>query len=741
MVKKIPLSFRVGFAPAADAVPEEFVPASVPGNAQLDWANAHGYPDYRFADNFRLFSWMEDVFWVYKARIPATEVSGDERVFFTTAGIDYEFEILADGERLLYQEGMFTPVDLDLTAYVKSGTELTVVVYPAPKIPGLPADRSQAAASVKPPVSYGWDWHPRLIPSGLYEEVRLEVRPASFIRDAETRYLLTDGYRKADLTVDVSLSRPGGRVRWTLLDKKGEAVLCEERPGEESLSFSLKLPEVELWWPNEFGEQTLYTAVTELFDPLGNKLDEKRQRIGFKDLELKMHPRAGMDAETFPKGRNHAPVQMMVNGRRIFAKGSNWVHPEIFIGTITRETYEKQIELAKEAHFNLFRVWGGGIVNKESFFDLCDEKGILVWQEFPLACNNYVGTPHYLKILDRESESIIRRVRRHVSLAIWCGGNELFNDWSGMDEQSLALRLLASNCYRMDPMRPYMNTSPLFGMGHGNYVFRYPDGRDVYEVMPSCRRSAYTEFGCPGMSDPDILRSIIPGEELFPPKPGGAYEAHHAFGAWEGNTWLCPETVEYYFGESRTLEELVERTQFLQARGYVAIFEEARRQWPVSSMSLNWCYNEPWPSAANNNLLSYGGRPKPAYYAVKESCRPQMVSARVRKFLWKKGELFTAELFLLNDLFDALPAQRVRAVLRLPDGERELCLWNAPETAPTSHQEGPAAILRLGDYADCTLTLSVEAEGRPELSSVYEFLYRNPEHGKEKSEGAAALNQ
>ncbi len=739
MYETLPLSFRVGFSAGSDIAPEETVPAAVPGNAQLDWANAHEYPPYAFADNFKEFSWMEDVYWIYKAEIPATEIPDGKRVFLATAGIDYEFDVYADGEKLLYQEGMFTPVELDVTPYVKKGFTLTISVYPAPKIPGRPADRTQAAASVKPPVSYGWDWHPRLIPSGLYEEVRLEVRPVAHIRDFETRYLLTDGYRNAEINADVRVSQAGGTVRWTLLDRSGAVAARKEFPAEEENTAAAVLRDVDLWWPNEQGEQALYTSVAELFSAGGEKLDEKRQRIGFRDVELKMHPRAGIDAETFPKGRNHAPIQLMINGRRIFCKGSNWVHPEIFIGTITRETYEKQLDLAKDAHFNLLRIWGGGIVNKESFFELCDEKGILVWQEFPLACNNYEGTPHYLAVLDRESQSIIRRLRGHASLAIWCGGNELFNDWSGMDDQSLALRLLASNCFRMDPMRPFIPTSPLFGMAHGNYVFRYPDGRDVYEVMPERHNSAYTEFGSPGMSDVDILRTIIPEEELFPPKPGGAYEAHHAFGAWAGDTWLCPSTAEYYFGESKDLEELVERTQFLQARGYVAIFEEARRQWPVCSMSLNWCYNEPWPSAANNNLISYGGRPKPAYYAVKESCRPQMASARVRRFLWKKGDLFSAELFLLNDLPETLPALRVKAFLTLPDGRRELCVWNAPEVGPTGNRQGPAAVFRLGDYADCTLTLTVEVEDRPELSSQYEFLYRNPGH--KKPDESKALNQ
>ena len=137
-----------------------------------------------------------------------------------------------------------------------------------------------------------------------------------------------------------------------------------------------------------------------------------------------------------------APAQIELNGRKIFAKGSNWVNPEIFPGTITEKRYEELLSLALQAHFNMLRSWGGGIINKDAFFELCDRMGILVWQEFPLACNCYPDTSRYLKVLEQEATSIIRRLRKHACLAIWCGGNELFNNWSGMTSQSLPLRLL-----------------------------------------------------------------------------------------------------------------------------------------------------------------------------------------------------------------------------------------------------------------------------------------------------------
>ena len=177
---------------------------------------------------------------------------------------------------------------------------------------------------------------------------------------------------------------------------------------------------------------------------------------------------------------------------------------------------------------NLLRVWGGGIVNKEAFYEQCDELGLMVWQEFPLACNNYEGTPAYLRVLDQESKSIISRVRRHASHVIWCGGNELFNNWSGMTEQSLALRLLNRNCFDMDPGTPFLMTSPVMGMGHGHYRFS-SDGVEVYKWMSEAANTAYTEFGCPGPASADYLRGFIPPRRAFSASAGRLLEGTSCF--------------------------------------------------------------------------------------------------------------------------------------------------------------------------------------------------------------------
>jgi len=300
-----------------------------------------------------------------------------------------------------------------------------------------------------------------------------------------------------------------------------------------------------------------------------------------------MNEGAWSEPKGFPKTRSAAPAQIELNGRRIFAKGSNWVCPELFPGTVGEERCKELIDIAVATNFNILRSWGGGIVNKDCFFEYCDRRGILVWQEFPLACNCYPDDPHYLATLEQEATAIIRRLRRHPSLAIWCGGNELFNNWSGMTDQSLALRLLNALCYRLSPEIPFNATSPLNGMAHGNYLF-YWEGRDIFQLINDSHFTAYTEFGVPGISPREVLEKIIPPEELFPPRPGTAWEEHHAFGAWDGSpaTWLGEPTIERYFGRAQTLDQLIERSSLMQGEGYKAVFEEARRQKPYQEKTM-----------------------------------------------------------------------------------------------------------------------------------------------------------
>ena len=637
---------------------------------------------------------------------------------------------------------MFTPVNLDLTDKLQESNILIVKVFPAPKAAPKPASRAQSANSVKPAVSYGWDWHPRLIPLGIWDETYLEVLPSSFVDDIQVNYQLNNEFSKADINLAFKgRNLQGSLFVWQLKDKNG-VIVSKTNGIIDSDDFRSKatLESPNLWWPHDNGESYLYTSVFQLFDNAGEIIQTKTSRIGFRRVKLVMNTGAWDEPSTFPKTRSVPPVQLEINGRKIFCKGTNWVNPEIFPGIISREKYLQLLTLAKEANFNILRVWGGGIVNKESFFDLCDEMGILVWQEFPLACNNYPDDPHYLQILKQESASIINRVKKHPSLALWCGGNELYNNWSGMTEQSLPLRLLNSQCLELDPTTPFIPTSPLMGMGHGNYVFRdRVTGEEVFQEMAKSNFTAYTEFGMPAPASVEILKTIIPKEELWPPKPGTSWESHHAYNAWYDSTWLCQDITEDYFGKSGSLEVLVANGQLLQGEGYKCIFEEARRQKPYCSMALNWCYDEPWPTAANNSIVSYPDIPKPGFYAVKNACRPVLSSAKFSKFKWTEGETFFADIWMLNDFYRDIPSGKVSVKIVADGKELSLLKWEFPELKANINQAGPTVRCILPAWKADRFKVILEVEGHPEYNSEYTLAYQLlPNHQEEK---ISILNQ
>ena len=724
---KRPLVWTVGPTKSPDVPPERLVPATVPGAVQLDWARAEGWGDPHFGENWRAYKWMEDVLWVYRATLALDDVSDDRRVFFVCGGIDYRFQIRLGGERVLEQEGMFTPVEIDLSGRARTGDVLEVVVFPVPKSHPEPVDRTQANASCKPAVSYGWDFHPRLVPSGIWLDTHLEVRPRARLTGAEVRYRLDDDLKRAEASLEYGVSEAVGQVRWILADPEGTEVLSRTASLADGGVGVLagEVDPVRLWWPNGHGAPEMYRSTVELLDRRGEVTDRRESRVGFRRVRLVMNEGTWDEPgpDDFPKSRSHPPITLEVNGRRIFAKGANWVCPDIFPGRVPAGRYRSLLGRARDAHLNLIRCWGGAIVPPEAFHDACDDLGLMVWQDFPLGCNRYEGTPEYLAVLDQESRSIIRRLRAHPSLAVWCGGNELFNAWSGMTDQDLPIRLLNRNCYDLDPERPFIPTAPIDGMAHGHYVFRDRRGDEVFQILARASATAYTEFGCPAPADVEVLKETLPEEELFPPRPGTSWETHHAFGAWAPNSHLLLDVIEDYFGPTETLERLVERGQLLQSEGLKCLFEEARRQKPRASMALNWCFSEPWPAAANLSLVGWPDRPRPALAAVGRSCRPVLASARLARFRWREGDSFEPELWLLNDTPEELPAGRVEAVLELDGREIPLLAWDHPEVPANRNLAGPTARCVLPGGGEGRMTLRLRCPRSPDRDSEYVLLF------------------
>jgi len=727
------LLWKLGYKTDPGADKMKWTGAKIPGAIQLDIAAAEGYADYRYGDNWRDYLWMEDSQFTYRTEFKKPPLKTGERLFFFSAGIEYAFEISINHHTLLKQEGMFTRVELDVSDYLQDTNMLEIQIFPVPKAHPLPADRTQAAQSVKPAVGYGWDWHPRLIPLGIWNDTGLVICHAERVSDARISYRLTDDFRRADINAQVTGSNlRGKKVMWKISDSNGRSLKEKLQTAESDvLTMEVTLDDPQLWWPHDHGVPYLYQSEIFMENDPSSPI---KSRIGFRRIRLVMNEGAWDEPQQFPKSRSVAPAQLEINGRKIFLKGSNWVHPEIFPGSITEKRTGELTDRAVEANFNILRIWGGGIVNKDSFYRQCDEKGLLVWQEFPLACNNYEDSDHYLAILEQEARSIIWRVSQHPSLALWSGGNELFNAWSGMTDQSLALRLLNSLCLELDPQTPFIATSPLEGMGHGYYAFREMDtGEEVFEIMNRSKCTAYTEFGIPSPSFVEVIRQAIPEEELWPPKPGGSWESHHGFNAWLGDTWLMQELIEDYFGPSENLESLVRNGQILQSEGLKAIYEAARRQKPYCSMAINWCFNEPWPAAAGTSIINYPNLPKPAFSDVKQACRPVLGSAAIRKMTWREGELFESDIWLLNDHHEMVEPGTMIISIKAGNKTIELLRWDFPAASPNKNIPGPIVRFILPAWDRDNFTLKIDVSGKPGLGSEYFLCYQKNEDTVEKT--------
>ena len=718
----------------------EWRAAIVPGAVQLDMSRGTAYENPFFGENWKEYRWMETEHFLYRASFADPRTAPGQVCRFLCGGIDYRFEIILNGRRLLAQEGMFRPIDLTLDEHLASENTLEVLIFPSPTGGFTECDRRQASRSVKPAVSYGWDWHPRLIPAGIWQEAGLVVSPASHLRGVSWQVGLNDALDEGHLECAVEgRALAGCRLDVEIRDPAGVTLVKEALvPGADRAAWLGRVAGPALWWPHDHGAQPLYTATVRLLSADGRELDSRSRRLGFRRVQLLMNEGAWSEPAGFPKGRSPAPVTLTVNGRRLFCKGTNWVNPGMFPGRITRETYRPLLELAKGAHFNLLRVWGGGIVNKESFHELCDELGLMVWQEFPLACNAYPDDEAYLSVLESEARAILDRLRQHPSTVLWCGGNELFNNWSRMTDQSKPLRLLNSLCYELDGNTPFLMTSPIFGMAHGHYVLRDDwSGEEVFSWMQKAHNTAYTEYGVSGPADVDILKAIIPEAELWPPKPGTSWESHHAFNAWMGDTWLRKGMIEHYFGESSDLATLVERGQYLQGVGLRFIYEEARRQKPYCSMALNWCFNEPWPTAANSSIVSHPHQPKPAYAQVRDACRPLALAARFDKLAWQTGECFEFDLHVLSDLPEPVAAGTV--VIEISQGDQvvRVLTWEHLPLEANVNLAGPRCRVVLPAWETGRFRLVLWHEQRPEISAMYELLLQlSPQHA-----GLRQLNQ
>lgn len=633
------------------------MPAKVPGAIQNDLLNA-GYTDNPFYGSKSLNSeWINNREWFLERffLIPK-EFDGDkyELVF---EGLDYHGEICLNGIKLKEFYGMFETHTIDVTGFLKLGEEnhLRIIFLQTPEVDGQYGFTSKIDI-IKSRFNYIWDWCPRMIPVGIWDDVYIRTYKIAKIENFFPK-TFSNGTIKLQYVIN-SLQKDEFKMVVTVF-KGNEKVDVITYPfnllaTEQKFDFSINIDDATLWYPNGYGKQQLYTIKTELFNKNNMLCDVTEKSVGFAEIEFDYN-------EDSPKGAMEYTAK--VNGKKVFLKGVNWVPISPYYGTVTKEQYKAYLTRFKDMNCNVLRVWGGGILEKQDFYDICDEFGLMVWQEFPQSSSGIDNTPsndpNYLKILEQTAVHYITKRRHHISHIIWCGGNELmWENFTPVNENHMNIKLLKELTEEYDNYKKFLPCSASgpnftadtnFNEGvhhdvHGPWVFQGPNAHyDYYNMDDSLFRS---EAGCAGISRLSTLEKYKDNFKIWPPDKSNPYWVHR--GAW----WICLKEMTEWFGDfnedGSEIDRYVSLNRFIQAEALRYAAEATIRRFNKSSGFIVWMGNEPFPNNANTSVIECDGATKPAYYKLKSAFSNTHCSLKYNKLFYRENEEFFAEIFSHN---------------------------------------------------------------------------------------------
>ncbi|GIF15578.1 beta-mannosidase [Actinoplanes teichomyceticus] len=619
------------------------VPATVPGTVHTDLLAAELIPDPYLGENEAALVWFHRSSWLYETALQAAPAAPGERVDLVFDGLDTVATITLDGAELGRTANMHRGYRFDVRdrlrgAAVPLSVRFDSALEYAEQVQKVLGERPRPYphpfnAVRKMACSFGWDWGPDLQTAGIWKPVRLERWRVA--RLASVRPLATLDGSTGRLVVHVDVERSGLGVDGPLVaevrvgDHVGQIPL---RAGETSGMTEIAVPDAPVWWPVGHGDQPLARVDVLLRDDTG-ELDAHHARVGFRTITLDETPDEIGSAFT-----------LVVNGKPIFVRGLNWIPEDHLLTRLTRDVYAAAIGRAVDANANLLRVWGGGIYESDDFYDLCDELGVLVWQDFPLACAAYAEEEPIRSEILAEARQNIARLAPHPSLALWNGGNENIwghEDWdwkAALGGMSWGARyyyedfpaLLAA----LDPTRPYHPGSPS-SPGHDPEAVHPNDDRyGTRHEWEAWNRQDYTyhanflprfcsEFGWQAPPTWSTLRESLAAEDFDRESP--AFLAHQK--AEDGNGKL-DRGIARHMRVPADFAEWHWATQLTQARATAYAVAHLRGHAPRTTGSVLWQLNDCWP-VTSWAVVDGAGRRKPAWYALRRGYAPRLLAFRV----------------------------------------------------------------------------------------------------------------
>jgi len=649
------------------------IPAAVPGCTHDDCLRAGVIDDPYWEFNSRLCEWVSQRMWVYKRTLPVPSAARGRRVRLRFEGIDYSARVFVNGTLVGRHEGLFVPAIFDITPQVNFGGEnvLQVIVDPAPESVAQ-VGKTSAVRVLKPRFAYKWDFTTRLIPVGISDSVSLHSTGPTAIDEFWVHAVPTPGDEETDeafARVGAVIDTPSAGAATMAVDVffQGECVASHASTellsaGANQFSWTIPVPDAQLWWPAGMGDQPLYTARMRVLDSAGATADQREATFGIRHVEMLPNDTDGwLNEANQANAGTIRPFTLAVNGQKVFVKGYNWVPIEQQYATATEEKYRWLIELALRANVNLLRVWGGGLIEKDVFYRLCDELGMMVWQEMPQSSSALDNAPatdkEFCDLLEQTALSAIRRRGGHPSLVFWGGGNELAAaGLKPLDETHPALAAIGRAVAAEHPNLLYIPTSPLgpsfdfsldnVGTGahqdiHGPWKFLGANFHYEYFNANDCLFHA--ETGADGFASLASMRKIGREELLWPPVKSNRFWVHHA--AW----WILGEQIQGLVGPIGDIGTFIRVSQALQGEALrYAIESDRRRAWQCSGVAL-WQLTEPWPNLSCTANVDYYGVPKQAFYVVGRAFRPLHVSLRHEGAWVKPGGEIVGQLFVHNE--------------------------------------------------------------------------------------------
>lgn len=713
------------------------IPATIPGSVYSCLLENKLMPDPYWRDNeLDALKLMENDFLFTEHFVPEKEVLSSDRVILKFDGIDTIADITLNGTFLGHTENMHRSFEFDVKELLKEGENELAVKFFSPlkfcaashekiknmestdAVPGYPQLR-------KAHCMFGWDWGPRLPDAGFYRPIRLfgvkKARLSDDIRVMQEHEIEETGVhgnvvKKVKLAVTAvtdPVHAEGVHAEITLTDPDGRTTcFAADEKEEKCLGGKLTVENPKLWWPNGYGGQDLYTVTVRLIDDAtGEELDQTQKRIGLRTVtvdtspfpEEERDPHIGPQVREDRKEGRH--FDFVVNGLRIFAMGGDYIPEDNILQRVTRDRTEILIRDAAEAHYNCIRIWGGGYYLDDFFYDLCDEYGLLLWQDFMFACASYELTEDFEENLKAEFTEVVRRLRHHASMSVWCGNNEmeaqvLEDHWNGEFNELIpgmgGIRPVhhASNKQYYDYIKLYEYILPKIMKTEAPEAFYWPSSpssggnyEDIYEEnigdahywgvwhggdqFSDYRKHHFrflSEFGFQSFPCMETVRSFTEPEDrnVF----SEVMEMHQRNTAANGKIMNYLSATYRY---PKNFDELLYCSQMLQLDAIRYGVEYFRRIRGTCMGTVVWQLNDIWPVASWASI-DYYGRWKALHYGEKRFFAPVSITCEEHGRLDQKPFVnslpipveYSAALHVANETGETVKGT-VRWQLRRPD--------------------------------------------------------------------------